>query len=255
MRSCKKAATTLLCASLFLSLPACDTAPAGTTTVTSDTAEPSTEETYEVSEETTEMPESSETSADETEPSESSFVTEYMNPYWGETGPDYIHGLYSRRIYGGRIDSLLGYDNVYYMGEEIGPDAAQIFFYTEDNIEIAAQFGFNLHDPWIYSRDLDGDDVDELICPCQYTGDGVPCVLIYRNNNGVIEVGYPDPRRFEDLAGEELYALNCCSRYDFDTDRIVLYHRREELAELTIDDYNFYEYEPAYPFRNIWPGE
>ena len=134
---------------------------------------------------------------------------------------------------------------------------AVIYFYTEDNKEIAQQFGPDLDDPWFYNVDLDGDGVDEMICPCVYTADNCPCVLIYRKNNGVIEVGYPDYSRFEKLAGAELYTLNSYSKYDFETDRIVLYYKKEELAELTIDDYVFSEYEPEYYFRDndIWPND
>lgn len=38
------------------------------------------------------------------------------------------------------------------------------------------------------SRDLDGDGVPELICNSTY-GDGVESVIVYRNNNGIIEEG------------------------------------------------------------------
>lgn len=242
MRLDLKTLAPFLVAGLLLSLSACDTAPSDTTTTLSDITEPTTTETAAISEETT-----SETS----EPTQSSSETYYLAPYRGETGL----ANYSRTIYGGNIGPLLGYENVHFIGEVYNSTGAIIYFYTEDNVEIACQFGPDLYDPWFYNVDLDGDGVDEMICPCVYTGDGVPCVLIYRNNNGVIEVGYPDRDRCEELAGAELYALNSCTRYDFETDRIVLIYMHEEVAELTIDDYSFQEYVPAYYFRDndIWP--
>lgn len=51
---------------------------------------------------------------------------------------------------------------------------------------VAEQFGYD--DPQAWNRDLDGDGVNELICNCTY-GDGVQAVIVYRNNNGVIEEG------------------------------------------------------------------
>ena len=242
MNSYIRTLASLLVAGTLLSLSACDTTSTDTTTTLTDNTEPTTTETVTISEETT-----SETSV----PAQSSYTTEYLAPYRGETGL----ANYSRTIYGGNIGPLLGYENVHFIGEIYNSTGAIIYFYTEDNIEIACQFGPGLYDPWVYSVDLDEDGVDEMICPCVYTGDGNPCVLIYRNNNGVIEVGYPDRDRCEELAGAELYALNSCTRYDFETDRIVLIYMREEVAELTIDDYSFQEYVPAYYFRDndIWP--
>ena len=226
MRSNIKTVASLLGAALLMSLSSCDKVSENTTTSVFDTIESTTTATT---------------------------ATAYLNPYRGETGLS----SYSRYIYGGKLDSLLGYENVRFIGERYSTGNAVIYFYTEDNKEIAQQFGPNLYDPWFYNVDLDGDGVDEMICPCVYTADGCPCVLIYRNNNGVIEVGYPDESRFEKLAGAKLYPANSCSKYDFETDRIVLYYKNEELAELTIDDYAFMEYEPEYYFRDndIWPND
>ncbi|MBO4635562.1 MAG: hypothetical protein J5685_00275 [Clostridiales bacterium] len=240
MKHYKKAVTLSLSIGLLFSLCSC-------AQDTKETSEPASEETAAA----TTVQETEETEASETETITA--TTDYMDPDRGETGTV----CYRRDIFGGNLESLLGYDNVRFIGERYSYGGAVIYFYTEDNVEIAKQFGPGLFDPWFYSIDLDGDGVDEMICPCVYLGDNSPCVLIYRNNGGVIEVGYPDRSRFEELAGEELYVLNSCSRYDFDTDRIVLYYRGEELAELTIDDYVFHEYEPEYYFRDndIWPDD
>jgi hypothetical protein len=258
MRSNIKTIASLLGAALLLSLSSCDKVSENTTTSVFDTIESTTTETIQPSEDIETMPSENTQSSEDigtmsSEPTDATTATSYLNPYRGETGLS----SYSRNIYGGKLDSLLGYENVHFIGERYSTGNAVIYFYTEDNIEIASQFGPGLYDPWFYNVDLDGDSVDEMICPCVYTGDGCPCVLIYRNNNGVIEVGYPDYSRFEKLAGAELYTLNSYSKYDFETDRIVLYYKKEELAKLTIDDYVFSEYEPEYYFRDndIWPND
>lgn len=51
---------------------------------------------------------------------------------------------------------------------------------------VAEQFGYDGPEAW--SRDLDGDGVPELICNYTY-GDGAQHVIVYRNNNGIIENG------------------------------------------------------------------
>lgn len=54
---------------------------------------------------------------------------------------------------------------------------------------IAESFGFEIDD---YIVDLDGDGVTELVCNCQYGGDGHESVYVYRRNGNVIERGWLD---------------------------------------------------------------
>lgn len=73
--------------------------------------------------------------------------------------------------------------------EEISPNQYKWHYYvTVDgkDICVAEQFGYDGPEAW--SRDLDGDGVPELICNTTY-GDGVNIVIVYRNNNGMIEEG------------------------------------------------------------------
>ena len=85
--------------------------------------------------------------------------------------------------------NVLGFDLSRMETEEIGPFQHMSHFYVEmdgEDVCVAEQFGYD--GPEVWSRDLDGDGVPELICNCTY-GDGVQMVIVYRSNNGVIEKG------------------------------------------------------------------
>ena len=74
--------------------------------------------------------------------------------------------------------------------EEIAPHQYMWHYYVKadgEDVCVAEQFGYDGPEAW--SRDLDGDGVPELICNSTY-GDGVESVIVYRNNNGIIEEGY-----------------------------------------------------------------
>ena len=59
---------------------------------------------------------------------------------------------------------------------------------------------FRSDGPEAWSRDLDGDGVPELICNGTY-GDGVERVIVYRNNNGIIEEGSISQSYYEEKFG------------------------------------------------------
>lgn len=87
------------------------------------------------------------------------------------------------------LTDVLGFDVCRVEMEEITPYLYEWHYYVEvdgEDVCVAEHFGFD--DPGSWSRDLDGDGVPELICNCTY-GDGVQNVIVYRNNNGVIEEG------------------------------------------------------------------
>ena len=75
-------------------------------------------------------------------------------------------------------------------GDTVLIKAIQKYYAEVDGEEkcIAQVFGYAVPGPEVYSRDLDGDGVSELICNCIY-GTGARRVYIYRNNAGVIEIG------------------------------------------------------------------
>lgn len=54
-------------------------------------------------------------------------------------------------------------------------------------LEIAESFSFDIEDD--VARDIDGDGVTDLICNCQYGGDGAQRVSIFRKHGSMIEIG------------------------------------------------------------------
>ena len=86
---------------------------------------------------------------------------------------------------------VLGYSDYHVTVDQNMPGFIIQKYYAEvDGAEkcIAQVFGYAVPGPEVYSRDLDGDGVSELICNCIY-GTGARRVYIYRNNAGVIEIG------------------------------------------------------------------
>ena len=90
------------------------------------------------------------------------------------------------------FSEVLGFDTYYVKAEEPFKGFVNWKYFTEiDGVEIcvAEVFGDIVTKPEIYQKDLDGDGVAELICNSMY-GTGARRVYIYRNHDGVIEVGY-----------------------------------------------------------------
>lgn len=90
---------------------------------------------------------------------------------------------------GATLTDVLGFDVCRIEMEEVGPHQYMWHFYVEmdgEDVCVAEQFGYD--GPEVWSRDLDGDGVPELICTSTY-GDGVQSVIVYRNHNGIVEEG------------------------------------------------------------------
>ena len=86
---------------------------------------------------------------------------------------------------------VLGYSDYHVTVDQNSPGFIIQKYYAEvDGVEkcIAQVFGYAVPGPEVYSRDLDEDRISELICNCIY-GTGARRVYIYRNNDGVIEIG------------------------------------------------------------------
>ena len=106
----------------------------------------------------------------------------YLNMFLGESKG-------SEATSGSILTDVLGFDVCRIEMEESSPYQYMWHYYVEvdgEDVCVAEQFGYD--DPAAWSRDLDGDGVPELICNCTY-GDGVQNIIVYRNNNSVIEEG------------------------------------------------------------------
>ncbi|MBR4947450.1 MAG: hypothetical protein IKZ29_02690 [Clostridiales bacterium] len=132
--------------------------------------------------------------------------------------------------------NALGYKRCYCELVSMGGNGFSWNLYNEDQEMIAMQFGFNDYEPALYSVDMDGDGTDELISFCVYGGDGAARVFVYRNNNGMIELGV-----FEtDLKVSE-YSME----YDSTEQKIILQNWTEEKETvLGIDDFTFSAFDP-----------
>ena len=90
---------------------------------------------------------------------------------------------------GATLTDVLGFGVCRIEMEELTPNQYRWHYYAKvdgEDVCVAEQFGYDGPEAW--SRDLDGDGVPELICNSTY-GDGVESVIVYRNNNGIIEEG------------------------------------------------------------------
>ncbi len=86
---------------------------------------------------------------------------------------------------------VLGYSEYHVTIDQNMPGFIIQKYYAEVNGAekcIAQVFGYAVPGPEVYSRDLDEDGMSEMICNCIY-GTGARRVYIYRNNDGVIEIG------------------------------------------------------------------
>ena len=134
------------------------------------------------------------------------------------------------------LGSVMGFDDCYAEGEE-SLHATIWTMYNGNGENIGYQFPSN-DSPNIILEDLDGDGIDEMICPLQYDADGSRDVFIYRNNNGTIERGTCS------LSGNRA-AYEYDVIYDDETDQIIfLYQTTGEEVPVTIDDFEFEEYVP-----------
>jgi len=134
------------------------------------------------------------------------------------------------------LGSVMGFDDCYAEGEE-SLHATIWTIYNGNGENIGYQFPSN-DSPNIILEDLDGDGIDEMICPLAYNADGGRDVFIFRNNNGTVEMGTCNLRRGYGACEVDVY-------YDEETDQIIfLYQATGEEVPVTIDDYEFEEYVP-----------
>ena len=127
----------------------------------------------------------------------------------------------------------MGFQNCYCTCELIAPYSFEWTMFNEDGEPIAYQFGSNDESPLFYPIDMDGDGQDEIISYSQYSADGICQVDIFRNNDGVVEIGrYTDSRN-----------VRGTTEYVYDTGEIIFHNWEKDTDEyLGIDDFYFEEY-------------
>ena len=145
------------------------------------------------------------------------------------------------------VGQFLGLEDCYCTREHFGNGHFGWTFYDSHDVEIARQFGFDIADkPEYYLEDLDRDGNDEVVINCEYGGDGCRRVFIYRNNNGVIEIGSLDEDQvasalgFDSGLGGELAHDEY---YDEEKGELVLYSCTEgRNYNITADDFVYQDY-------------
>ena len=148
---------------------------------------------------------------------------------------------------------ILGLNGYYVKIEETPPGFMIWRYFAELDGKtqcIAEVFGYTVSEPEVYSKDIDGDGIKELICNCTY-GTGAKRVYIYRNNNGVIEQGtlvydtnnssiFPNLNNWGSNAIQEMY--------DPDNDTFVISYSTETGTEQTVfQDKNIINFQPFSP--------
>jgi len=117
-------------------------------------------------------------------------------------------------------------------------------FVDDDTNEVLGEwFGFDEVTENIHIADIDGDGTNELICNCQYGGDCARRVMVYRNNNGTIEVGTATE---ESLAYNLDLDIECTLDYQLEYDERTGQLELEYNRDGSVHTLNFdcFSYEP-----------
>lgn len=149
----------------------------------------------------------------------------------------------SKRV---ELGTILGLDNCSAAVEGTGPDHYFWHIFNSEGKEIACQFGFGCDSkPDIVAVDIDGDGSDELISNCCYGGDGAERTYVFRNRNGMIEVGTVNQEKIQKELGITLGANNYKVYYSAEKNQLVFVNSMDDSERvLSMDDLNFEEYKP-----------
>ena len=111
--------------------------------------------------------------------------------YFRQNGQLYFSGSVPPAVTQATSCELMGMAGWYQDDERSDTYFIQRTYFTRSldgtDLPIAQSFGYAIDD---YIVDLDGDGVPELVCNCQYGGDGHESVYVYRRNGAVIERGW-----------------------------------------------------------------
>ena len=144
------------------------------------------------------------------------------------------------------IGAALGFENCYCERDDEGAPFYIWNFYNTEGRCLGVQFGYGYEtSPKYFIKDLDGDGTSELICDCEFGGDGAQRTYIYRNNNGTIEQGMINEDIMIEKTGDTgLSAMYYAMHYDEAKGAVIFRHNDETDYELTLDDFSFAEYLP-----------
>lgn len=150
-------------------------------------------------------------------------------------------------------DTVTGYNEI--LGHEkwhmkcVGAQGSQgdwsnWIFVDDDTDEILGEwFGFDELTDYIHIADIDGDGTNELICNCRYGCDCAQRVMVYRNNNGTIEVGTASEQSLEAALGLSIECvLDYQLEYDEKSGQLELEYNRDGSVHQV--DFNCFSYEP-----------
>jgi hypothetical protein len=142
--------------------------------------------------------------------------------------------------------------NGYIEGVESPPEFVTWRYFAEVNGNtqcVAEVFGFATSAPEAYSKDIDGNGVKELIGNCQYGGDGARRVIVYRNNNGIVEIGTLayDTNVLPDLDNWGSNAIQ--EEYDAENDVFAITYSTKSgtMARAILTDARIIDFEPFIP--------
>ena len=167
-----------------------------------------------------------------------------------ETAKDDFPGWNKQGLYKLELGTLIGFEDCYAMAEMGPEDYTTWTIYNGNHEAIARQFAFGCErEPYYFLADVDGNGTDEIICNNRYNADGAVRIFIFRNNNGVPEVGIFDEEKMSAKRGEELYVLSYDTYYNPDEDKFFFVDIIND-AEYPIDlsYFNFERFDPENTF-------
>lgn len=146
------------------------------------------------------------------------------------------------------VSNLLGYTRWEYEWEEYITDVhyGVTVYSADDHTALGRWFGFSNSSnitPEMYAIDIDGDGNNELICNCQYGGDGAERCYIYRNNNGNIEQGWISSDTYSSIFDGIFPSVGAIQeRYDPEYNVIRIIVDGDMVIEFDPNDSNSIEY-------------
>ena len=173
---------------------------------------------------------------------EKDFLYEILQTVLGENGKE------SENISGDNhnFPDVLGYRDYYVTVEQTMPGFIIQKYYAEvEGAEkcLAQVYGYVVPGPEVYSKDLDCDGINELICNC-IAGTGAERVYIFRNNNGVIERGYISYERWRDTGITNIGSSYIQENYIAESNTFEIVYQTEAGTEtIVIEDLDVFVFE------------